>query len=77
MFNLGESRLNKLLTFSILAASSFGVQSQESVTEFRTEFVYDYCTECHNSIDYSGSLDFWEMDIANVHVDSERWEKVF
>ncbi len=67
----------KKLTLAVLVACSFTANAQTSdVVEQRDAFIFEYCTQCHNSMDYTGGLDFWEMDIADVHNDPARWEKV-
>lgn len=67
----------KKLTLAVLTACSISANAQTSdVVEQRDAFIFEYCTQCHNSMDYTGGLDFWEMDIADVHNDPARWEKV-
>ncbi len=69
--------LSRLTTLAMLSAASVCANAQtDAVLAQRDAFIFEYCTQCHNSMDYTGSLDFWEMDIANVHDDADRWEKV-
>jgi hypothetical protein len=39
-------------------------------------FLAGYCTDCHNEIDLSGDLDLASVDIGNVAVARDTWEKV-
>jgi hypothetical protein len=40
------------------------------------ELIDTYCTECHNSEDWAGSLDLELVNLDNVVADAETWEKV-
>ncbi len=42
----------------------------------QTDLIATYCTECHNSEDWAGSLDLELPDLNNAVADAEVWEKV-
>jgi hypothetical protein len=42
----------------------------------RQAFIDQYCTDCHNSDDVAGGLDFANYTSATVGTDAEVWEKV-
>lgn len=42
----------------------------------QNRLVDEYCTKCHNSEDWAGSLDLSLYDLDNAVADAETWEKV-
>jgi hypothetical protein len=58
-----------LAAVSLLPASPLLAQELRAVTE-------KYCTSCHNSEDWAGSLDLDTLDHAHLGPDAEVWEKV-
>ena len=66
----------------VMAGSMFAVDTQaQDIDEFTAlespgqwEFLNEYCTECHNTIDYSGGVDFTLMSIDGVPDNADVWE---
>lgn len=61
---------------SSLQIASVVAQDSGSVADEHNAFIDQYCSECHNSEDWSGSLDLSFYDLANAVDDAELWEKV-
>jgi hypothetical protein len=60
-----------LVTGALILLLSVASRAQDlhAVTE-------QYCTKCHNSEDWAGSLDFTSLDYAHVGANAQIWEKV-
>ncbi len=56
----------------------YAVQGSADVGDKVTvpELVDRYCVECHNGIDYAGSLRLDDRDLAAIRDDADVWEKV-
>ena len=58
-----------LACLALLPVRTLFAQELRAVTE-------KYCTGCHNSEDWAGSLDLSTLDHAHLGPDAEVWEKV-
>ncbi|MDG2177028.1 MAG: DUF1592 domain-containing protein [Gammaproteobacteria bacterium] len=50
--------------------------AQQSADHNTEDFLQSYCLECHNLDDWAGTLDMELLDLENIPVDAEVWEKV-
>jgi hypothetical protein len=50
--------------------------SPDQRVESTTEIVNNYCIDCHNGIDYAGSLRLDDKDLTAIGHDAEEWERV-
>jgi hypothetical protein len=65
------------LTRAILVALSAGaLWTGQSVSAADDTLLQEYCTKCHNSDDYAGSIDLEGVTAANIHEHSDIGEKV-
>ena len=64
-------RRSLALLIACLPLSALGQAPAEHANVIET-----YCVDCHNSEDWSGSLDLASFDLNNAVADAEVWEKV-
>jgi hypothetical protein len=72
---LKSNRLQALAAGCLLAGASHGVLAQADASA-QNQLIQDYCTKCHNSEDWAGSLDLTWVDVGNAAGEAELWEKV-
>ncbi len=66
-----------VMTRAILAAVATGsLLIGQNVSAADDNLLQEYCTKCHNSDDYAGSIDLEGVDAANIHKSAEVGEKV-
>jgi hypothetical protein len=50
--------------------------SKESGLDSTAGIVTDYCIDCHNGVDFAGSMRLDDKDLADIRHDPETWEQV-
>jgi mono/diheme cytochrome c family protein len=72
-----------VLVLSLLVPALTPVQAQTpaqqvpaGIAATHRQLLDQYCSECHNQEDFSGSISFDLLDADNVLNDAETWEKV-
>ncbi len=59
---------------ALLCATPLVAQDEAFSSTHATELLSQYCSECHNSEDWAGSVAFDQMDIGQVASGTETWE---
>ncbi len=57
-----------------VGASTAFAQSEAFTAAHATDLLSQYCSDCHNSEDWAGSVAFDQLDIAAVDKQTETWE---
>jgi hypothetical protein len=73
-----RTALHKLALGVSLCAPMLAMESAQaqSVDQSHVQMLDQFCSDCHNSEDFSGGISFDVLDTNNVLTDAETWEKV-
>jgi hypothetical protein len=68
--------MRRVLYTSSLAFAFTALSGLSLAADAPADLIDTYCSECHNSEDWAGKLDFSLVDLQDPLTDAETWEKV-